>query len=231
VTRRQAGSCGVRFPAGARNFHFSKAPTPALRLTQPPTKSVPVDCFHGVKWPGREADHTSRLRMSVPVPLLPLHVFKQGQQGQLQLFTYFLLTIIVPFSWYSPIQLIQSHSADTVPFSWQSPIQLIQSHSADTVPFSWYSPIQLIQSHSDDTVPFSWYSPIQLIQSHSADTVPFSWYSPIQLIQSHSADRVPFSWYSPIQLIQSHSDDTVPLPTYRSSKLTGRQADNTWSWR
>ena len=145
MTRRQAGSCGVRFPAGARNFHFSKAPTPALRLTQPPTKSVPVDCFHGVKWPGREADHTSRLRMSVPVPLLPLHVFKQGQQGQLQLFTYFLLTIIVPFSWYSPIQLIQSHSADTVPFSWQSPIQLIQSHSADTVPFRWYSPITNLQ--------------------------------------------------------------------------------------
>lgn len=36
--------------------------------------------------------------MSVPVPLLPLHIFKQDQQAQLHLSTYFLLTIIVLFS-------------------------------------------------------------------------------------------------------------------------------------
>jgi hypothetical protein len=102
VTGRQAGRCGVRLPAGARDSRFSKTPTPALRLTQPPNKSVPGDFFLGVNRPGREADHSPRLRMSVPVPLLPLHALKQEQQGQ-HLFTYFLIIIIVLFSCYIPI--------------------------------------------------------------------------------------------------------------------------------
>jgi len=45
--------------------------------------------------------------MSVPVHLLPLHLLKQDQQAQFHLFTYFLLTIIVLFSRYSPITNLQ----------------------------------------------------------------------------------------------------------------------------
>jgi hypothetical protein len=43
---------------GLGNFPFTIAFIPALRSTQPPIQWVSEDLFLGVKWPGREADHS-----------------------------------------------------------------------------------------------------------------------------------------------------------------------------
>jgi hypothetical protein len=40
-------------------FLFAAVPSPALRPTQPPIKSVPAALYAGVKRPGREANHSS----------------------------------------------------------------------------------------------------------------------------------------------------------------------------
>jgi hypothetical protein len=44
-------------PGRVKNFHFSISSRPALGSTQPPIKWVGGP-FPGVKWQGREADHS-----------------------------------------------------------------------------------------------------------------------------------------------------------------------------
>jgi hypothetical protein len=46
----------VRVPVGARIFHFSMSPRPALGSTRPPIQWVTGALSLGVKRPGREAD-------------------------------------------------------------------------------------------------------------------------------------------------------------------------------
>jgi hypothetical protein len=41
-----------------QDFHFSMSSRPALGSTQPPIQWVPGSLSPGVKWPGREADHS-----------------------------------------------------------------------------------------------------------------------------------------------------------------------------
>jgi hypothetical protein len=48
----------VRFPAGAGNFLFTTAFRTALGPNQPPIQWVPGALSLGIKWPGREADHS-----------------------------------------------------------------------------------------------------------------------------------------------------------------------------
>jgi hypothetical protein len=45
-------------PSRVKNFLFSKSSTPALSSTQPPIQWVPGALSPGVKWPGREVDHS-----------------------------------------------------------------------------------------------------------------------------------------------------------------------------
>jgi hypothetical protein len=48
----------VRFPAGAGILLFTTVSRTALGPTQPPIQWVPGALSLGVKWPGREADHS-----------------------------------------------------------------------------------------------------------------------------------------------------------------------------
>jgi hypothetical protein len=45
-------------PDREKNFHFSISLRPALEPTQPATHCAQDVLSHGVKWPGREADHS-----------------------------------------------------------------------------------------------------------------------------------------------------------------------------
>jgi hypothetical protein len=48
----------VRFPAELGIFLFTTVSRTALGITQPPIQWVPGSLSLGVKWPGREADHS-----------------------------------------------------------------------------------------------------------------------------------------------------------------------------
>jgi hypothetical protein len=48
----------VRVPAGLGIFLFTTASRPVLGPTQPPIQWVPGALSLGIKWPGREADHS-----------------------------------------------------------------------------------------------------------------------------------------------------------------------------
>jgi hypothetical protein len=61
-------------------FLFNTASRMALRPTQPPIQWVPRALFLGVKWLGREADHSPQSRaggqrMSGAIPPLPQYAF------------------------------------------------------------------------------------------------------------------------------------------------------------
>jgi hypothetical protein len=49
---------GVGVPGRVENGHFSISFSPALGCTQLPIQWVPEALPSGVKWPGREADHS-----------------------------------------------------------------------------------------------------------------------------------------------------------------------------
>jgi hypothetical protein len=54
----RAGRPGFNSRQGQEIFLFSTAPRPALGPTQPPIQWVPGAFSPGVKWQGREADHS-----------------------------------------------------------------------------------------------------------------------------------------------------------------------------
>jgi len=49
---------GVRIPAGAGNFSVHHGIQTGSGSTQPPIQWIPGAISLGVKWPGREADHS-----------------------------------------------------------------------------------------------------------------------------------------------------------------------------
>jgi hypothetical protein len=57
VTFQLAAYC-LNHYARVHNFHFSTSSIPALGSTQPPIQWVPGALSPGVKWSGREADHS-----------------------------------------------------------------------------------------------------------------------------------------------------------------------------
>ena len=103
MTRQQAGRCEVLLPAGARDSRFPQTPTPDLKLTQPPTKSVPVGLFPSGKaagawsWPLTEVKNECTWTSTRPA------CFQTGTTGSTSPF------YLLPFNNHCPIQLIQPH--------------------------------------------------------------------------------------------------------------------------
>jgi len=82
---------GTRFPPWAGNFLFTTTSRPALRPNQPPIQLVP-----GVKWPGREANHsppssaeTNNAWSYTSTPPIHLHGVVQGKHYNVT-FTFYV---------------------------------------------------------------------------------------------------------------------------------------------